>query len=130
MTRLVQQAMDDGAAGFSTGLEYQPGCHAGLDEIAAVAEVVAGRDGVYATHMRNRAESFADSTEEALKVARRTNVRLQLSHIAPRPYAPADQRELAFDSIETARAEDSLFGSTRSRNVGAQGSSATCFLVT
>ncbi len=105
MTRLVQQAMDNGAAGLSTGLEYQPGCHAAPDEIATLVRAVAERSGFYATHMRNRAETFASATAEALDVARRTGARLQLSHVAPRPYAPHDQVELAFELVQTARAE-------------------------
>jgi N-acyl-D-amino-acid deacylase len=103
MVRLVEGAMADGAAGLSTGLEYQPGCSAAPEEIEALARVVAGRGGLYATHMRNRAEHFSDATHEALAVGRRTGVRLQLSHVAPRPYAPVDEVERAFDAIEAAR---------------------------
>ena len=76
MIGLVEGAMADGASGISSGLEYQPGCHATEDEITALAAVVARRGGFYATHMRNRAEGFADATREALGVARRTDVRL------------------------------------------------------
>ena len=103
MKRLVEQAMDDGAAGLSTGLEYQPGCHAAPEEIEMLVRAVSERDGFYATHMRNRAEAFADSTREALDVGRRTGARVQLSHVAPRPYAPPDQTERAFELIQTSR---------------------------
>jgi N-acyl-D-amino-acid deacylase len=102
MAGLLREAMEHGAIGLSTGLEYQPGCYATVDEIAALARLVAARDGVYATHMRNRAERFAAASEEAIEVARRTGVRLQLSHVAPRPYAPPEETERAFAAIDAA----------------------------
>lgn len=101
----VEEAMAAGAAGLSTGLEYLPGAFADVEEISALAAVVARHDGMYATHMRNRGEHFAAAVEEQLTVARRTGVRLQLSHVAPRPYAPAAEVERAFALIEAAREE-------------------------
>jgi N-acyl-D-amino-acid deacylase len=100
MSELLDEAMHAGAVGLSSGLEYQPGCNADVDELAALAEVAAKHGGVYATHMRNRAESFAAATEEAIEVARRAGIRLQLSHFAPRPYAPAEQTERAFAAVD------------------------------
>ena len=103
MTTLVAESLDAGAVGLSTGLEYQPGCHARPDEIAALARIVAARGGVYATHMRNRGERFADATREGLDIGRETGVRVQLSHVAPRPDAPAEQVAQAFAAIQQAR---------------------------
>jgi N-acyl-D-amino-acid deacylase len=103
MRGLVREGLDAGAIGMSTGLEYQPGCHASPEEIAALCAVVAERNGVYATHMRDRGDRFAAATGEALDTARATGVRLQLSHVAPRPYAPADERARAFEAVEAAR---------------------------
>ncbi len=102
MAGLLDEAMQGGAVGLSTGLEYQPGSFAETDELVALAQVAANRGGVYATHMRNRAEAYADATDEAIEIARRTGVRLQLSHVAPRPYAPADETERALGSIDQA----------------------------
>ena len=53
MEALVDQAMRDGAVGFSTGLQYVPGTYAETGEIVALARAAARRGGVYATHMRN-----------------------------------------------------------------------------
>ena len=105
MSALVSEAMDAGAVGLSTGLEYQPGCYADADEISELVQAVADRGGLYATHMRDRAESFAAATDEALEVSRRTGVRVQLSHVAPRPYAPRDEAQRAFDAIELGRSD-------------------------
>jgi N-acyl-D-amino-acid deacylase len=105
MRGLAREGLQAGAIGVSTGLEYQPGSRARTDELAAFCALAAERDGVHATHMRNRAEHFAAATEEALEIARRTGVRTQLSHVAPRPYAPRAQTEAAFQAVERARAE-------------------------
>jgi N-acyl-D-amino-acid deacylase len=100
MAALLDDALDAGAVGMSTGLEYQPGCNADVGEISELARVVARHDGVYATHIRNRAEGYADATREAIEIARRGPVRLQLSHFAPRPYAPPEQTQAAFAAVD------------------------------
>lgn len=105
MLDLVAEAMASGAVGLSTGLEYMPGSFASADEIAEQCAIVARHDGMYATHMRSRGEGFAAAVDEAIDIARRTGVRLQLSHVAPRPYAPQDEARRAFEAIEAARAE-------------------------
>jgi N-acyl-D-amino-acid deacylase len=105
MLGLTREGLEAGAVGVSTGLEYQPGSRAGTDELAALCALASDRDGVHATHMRNRAERFASATEEALEISRRTGVRTQLSHVAPRPYAPPAETEAAFEAVERARAE-------------------------
>ncbi len=80
MMRLVEQAMQDGARGMSTGLIYPPSCYADVDEIAALAGVVARYGGIYMTHMRNESEGLLESIEEALEVGRRAGIRVQISH--------------------------------------------------
>lgn len=105
MKALLDESLEAGGIGMSTGLEYQPGCYADLGEIAELAAIVAARDGLYATHMRNRAESFGAATREALEVGLRSGARVQLSHVAPRPYAPESEVRSAFDAIEEAVAD-------------------------
>lgn len=80
MMQLVDQAMQDGARGFSTGLIYPPSSYADVDEISALAGVVARHDGIYMTHMRNESEGLMESIEETLEVGRRAGVRVQISH--------------------------------------------------
>lgn len=100
MVALVDQAMQAGAVGISTGLEYQPGCFAQPDELVAVVGAAARHGGVYATHIRNRGDHFAAATREATDIARRAGARLQLSHFAPRPYAPRSETEAAHAAVD------------------------------
>src|SRR6185503_2152598 len=68
MEVLVDQAMQDGAVGLSTGLIYVPGTYAKTDEIVDLAKVAARYGGLYATHMRNEGEKVADAIRESIQI--------------------------------------------------------------
>ena len=80
MQAILGRAMEDGAVGFSTGLEYLPGGYADIDEQAALAQVAREAGGFYATHIRNEGDTLVESVQEAIDVAERAQVALQLSH--------------------------------------------------
>ncbi len=80
MQGLLAGALEDGAVGLSTGLEYLPGGYADVEEQAALARLAAEAGGFYATHLRNEGDTLIESVEEALTVSERAGVPLQLSH--------------------------------------------------
>ncbi len=80
MKCLLREAMESGAAGFSTGLIYTPGCYADPDEVLELAKVIEPFDGIYASHMRNEAEGVTDSVKEVIEIGRRAGVRVNISH--------------------------------------------------
>ena len=53
MRHLLEQALDDGAVGLSSGLTYTPGCYAPTSELATLVDVLGGSGLGYHTHMRN-----------------------------------------------------------------------------
>lgn len=81
MADLVDQAMQAGAFGMSTGLIYVPGTYAATEELIALARVVARHGGLYASHMRNEADAVLDSIAEALRIGREAGVPVHLSHL-------------------------------------------------
>jgi N-acyl-D-amino-acid deacylase len=81
MVRLLDQALDEGAAGVSTGLVYAPAMFAERDELLALCRSAARRGGLYATHMRSESARLLEAVDEALDLARSTGVRLQISHL-------------------------------------------------
>lgn len=81
MAALVRQAMDDGAIGFGTGLEYVPAAYATLDEVVEIARVAARPGAMYVTHLRDEGARLMPALEEALEVARRTGLRVHVSHV-------------------------------------------------
>jgi N-acyl-D-amino-acid deacylase len=81
MQRLVRSALTDGACGLSSGLEYVPGAFASLDELVALATLLADVGLPYATHMRNEDDQLIGAIEEALNVGRLAGVPVQIAHL-------------------------------------------------
>ena len=103
MQRIVGRAMEEGAAGLSSGLEYFPGCYADQAELTELARVVGRYNGIYASHIRNRGDSFLEAVDEAIEIGRASHVPIQLSHLSPRPYAPSGSFERVLERIYKAR---------------------------
>jgi N-acyl-D-amino-acid deacylase len=80
MRGLLREALDAGAAGFSTGLFYPAGCAAPKTEVIALLETLAGTGAVYATHMRDEADGVEESLAESFETARAAGVPLIVSH--------------------------------------------------
>ena len=81
MVAEVRAGLQAGAVGLSSGLEYTPGGFARIDELIALAAPLKGTGLPYATHMRNEDDELIASIEEAIGVARRAGVPLQISHL-------------------------------------------------
>lgn len=80
MEAIVDQAMADGAVGFSTGLLYVPGTYATTEEVVQLATVAASHGGLYASHIREQGALLHDSINEAVRVGREADTRVQISH--------------------------------------------------
>ena len=80
MKDLLAEGLDAGAVGLSTGLIYEPGRHAKTDEIVELASQMAGRERLYATHMRDEGAGLLDSVREAIEIGERAHVPVQISH--------------------------------------------------
>ncbi|MCI8704879.1 MAG: D-aminoacylase [Anaerotignum sp.] len=80
MKGLLREAMEHGAAGLSSGLVYVPSAYAQEEELAELCKVVAEYGGIYTTHMRDEAAKSIQSLKEAISVAKKTGVRLIISH--------------------------------------------------
>jgi N-acyl-D-amino-acid deacylase len=84
MEYLLEEALEQGAWGYSTGLEYAAERGADEDELVDMCGVCRRRHGIYATHTRRRDEGADEAVAEALRTAERSGVRLQVSHLIPR----------------------------------------------
>ena len=80
MEDLVDQAMRDGAVGFSTGLLYVPGTYAETSEVVRLAKVAASHGGLYASHIREQAARLHESIDEAVRIGREAQLPVQISH--------------------------------------------------
>lgn len=80
MKALLKTAMEQGAAGLSSGLVYIPGAYCDSEELIELCKVIAPYGGIYATHMRNEADDVVQSVADSIRIAREAGVRLVISH--------------------------------------------------
>ncbi len=99
----LDDALQAGACGFSTGFMYAPGSSAPREEIIRLLRVVARHNKIYATHMRSYSFELLESIEEQISLARETGVKLQLSHLQAVGRANWDKQRRALDAIAEAR---------------------------
>jgi len=79
----LRQALDEGAWGLSSGLEYSGEGATTEDEMTALCRVAARAGRPYATHTRNRDEDATGAVREAIRTAEGAGARLQVSHLVP-----------------------------------------------
>lgn len=78
----IQKAIEEGAFGLASGLEYTPGSFASTEELIEVCgSVPQGKTKLYATHMRNEDDFGEEAVDEAIKIALESGCRLQMSHL-------------------------------------------------
>ncbi|MET0623556.1 MAG: D-aminoacylase [Pyrinomonadaceae bacterium] len=81
MKALVAEAMEDGALGLSTSLQYVPARFAKTDEIVELAKVAKRYGGLYATHQRSEANALDASLAEVFEIARRARIPVEIWHL-------------------------------------------------
>jgi N-acyl-D-amino-acid deacylase len=81
MAALIDEALDAGAVGLSTGLFTPPGAFAATEEIVALAKVVKAKGGLYFTHLRDEANGVFDALNEAIRVGGEAGVHVQVVHM-------------------------------------------------
>ncbi len=82
MKSVVREAMEEGAWGLSTGLDYPPGSFASTSELVALGSVVAEMGGFYHTHTRAslKAKGRLAPWEEAIEIGERSGAPVHLTH--------------------------------------------------
>ena len=80
MKALVREAMEQGAFGLSTGLEYLPGRFGKTDEVIELVKVITPFGGIYHTHMRNEGERLLEAVDETIAIAEESGARAHISH--------------------------------------------------
>ena len=82
MKSLLAQSLEEGAFGFSTGLEYGPERDCTEAEIVQLCRVTSDTGGFYATHTRNREGEAQETIAEAIRTGSASDLPLQISHIS------------------------------------------------
>ncbi len=81
MRQLVAQAMQQGAFGLSSALEYVPDTFASTDELVELAKVARKYNGVYFTHQRSESDRIFPSLDEVFAIAQRANISTTIWHL-------------------------------------------------
>ena len=80
MRDLIDQAMQQGAIGLSTGLLYVPANYAKTEEVIELAKVASRYGGIYYTHMRDEGRGLLASVAEAIRIGREAEIPVQIQH--------------------------------------------------
>jgi dihydroorotase/N-acyl-D-amino-acid deacylase len=81
MKTLVREAMQDGAVGLSTSLQYAPAPYAKTEELIALASEAAALGGIYATHMRSEGSAVLEAVDEAVRIGREAKIPVEIWHL-------------------------------------------------
>lgn len=81
MKGLVRDAMQQGAVGVSTSLQYAPAPYASTEELIALATVAAEYGGIYATHMRSEGDDVFPALDEAIRIGREARIPVEIWHL-------------------------------------------------
>src|SRR4051812_31237951 len=104
MRALVRDAMQQGAVGVSTSLQYAPAPYASTEELIALAQEASKFGGVYATHMRNEGNGVLKALDEAIRIGREANIPVEIWHLKAAGKPNWGRMPQIVEKIETARA--------------------------
>jgi N-acyl-D-aspartate/D-glutamate deacylase len=103
MRALVQQAMQQGALGVSSSLSGPPGSWIDTDTLVTMCKAAAPYGGSYSTHMRTEGRGVFESVAEAIDIARRADVPVDIIHLKIADHSMWGQMPELIASITQAR---------------------------
>jgi len=106
MRAQLQEALDAGALGLSTGLAYLSAFAATTEEVLSLAQPLAEAGAVYTTHMRSETDAILDAMDESFAIGRLTRIPVILSHLKCAGIANWGRSHevlQAFDAVRTAQ---------------------------
>jgi N-acyl-D-amino-acid deacylase len=104
MERLLVEAVDAGAFGFSTGLVYAPSAYGSTEELTRLARAMARRGGLYFSHIRGEAATLEDAVREAIRIGEEGGVAVQISHVKASGRENWGKMDRVLRMIDAARA--------------------------
>jgi N-acyl-D-amino-acid deacylase len=105
MRAMLREAMEEGAYGISSGLDYPPGSYASTGELATLAAEAAKLHGIYHTHVRyTLGDRFLDPFREAIDIGRRGGLPAHITHFYHRATFPGTPEQM-LQLVDDARAE-------------------------
>lgn len=81
MEHMLDESLQAGAIGLSTGLIYPPCCYGPTEELIALGRVLARHDRPIVVHMRSESDYILEAVDEMLRVGRESGCRVHISHL-------------------------------------------------
>ena len=103
MKNLIRQAMEEGAVGVSSSLEYVPSMYSDTDELIEFAKIAAEYGGMYISHIRDEEEKLLEAVREIITIAREANIRAEIYHLKASGASNWNKLDSAIYLIEEAR---------------------------
>ncbi|MCH8327141.1 MAG: D-aminoacylase [Candidatus Marinimicrobia bacterium] len=103
MQQLVATAMEEGAMGLSSSLEYAPADYANTSELIALAKIAARYDGLYITHMRHEGDHIDAALDELFSIVKTAGIRGEIYHFKMSHRENWEHLDAVITRIEKAR---------------------------
>ena len=104
MRTQLNEALENGALGLSTGLAYLSAVAASTAEVLALAEPLAATGALYATHLRSETEAILPALQEAFTIGRVSQVPVIVSHLKCAGIANWGRAGEVLAAVDAARA--------------------------
>jgi len=81
MKDILKKELEEGAFGLSTGLVYSPGSYTKTEELLDITSILTQYGALYSTHMRSESNQLLESVDEAIKIAEKNKISVEISHL-------------------------------------------------
>lgn len=105
MRKLVEEGMEQGAYGVSSGLIYPPNLYSNTEELIEICKGAAKYNGCFVVHIRNESTKILEALDEVIEVARQSGVRLHVSHFKVMGLKNRENYEKVLEKLDHARTE-------------------------
>jgi len=86
LERCLDECMEMGCFGLSTGLQYFPGLQSDLEELLGCGKVLKKYGGILTSHLRSYSHTLDNALDEIFQVGERTGIAVHISHLYWQPY--------------------------------------------
>jgi N-acyl-D-amino-acid deacylase len=103
MSALLEEGLEAGALGMSSGLFTSPGAYAARDEMVALCNVLERHNAGYFTHIRDESNKVLEAVEEAIDIAETCGIHVEIVHFKCSGMDNWGKAATALERIEAAK---------------------------
>jgi N-acyl-D-amino-acid deacylase len=104
MKMLLRHAMEEGAVGLSSALQYVPASFAKTDELIELCKETAKYDGMYISHIRDEGSKLLPALDELITTAKLADIRAEVYHLKQSGKSSWNLLDDVIRKVDSARA--------------------------